>query len=72
MNTLPKHGESNPDCFLWQRCNLHIHPAKEIIFTCYYNRNDTETVLAGKLEETVNDYYPSRTYGNDLYNFRLY
>jgi len=50
----------------------YIYPAKEIIFVCYYNRNETETVLAGKLKQASNGYYPSRIYRNYLYIFRLY
>ncbi|GEM_PF-2268474 len=29
----------------------YIYPANEIIFTCYYNRNETETVVAGQLKQ---------------------
>ena len=48
--------------FIWQRFEEHIHLAKEIIFTCYYNRNETETVLASKLKPAVNAYYPTWVY----------
>ena len=37
--------------FIWQRSKEHIYPVKEIIFACYYNRNETETVLAGQLKQ---------------------
>jgi hypothetical protein len=40
-----------------------MYPVIERIFACYYNRNETETVLAGKLKQAVNAYYPSRIYG---------
>ena len=46
--------------FIWQRFTKNIYPAKEIIFICNYNRNETETVLAGKLKQAVNGYYPLR------------
>jgi hypothetical protein len=58
--------------FIWQRSKKYIYPAKEIIFACYYIRNETETVLAGKLKQAVNAYYPSRIYGIRLYIFRQY
>jgi hypothetical protein len=37
--------------FNWQRFNLEIYPAKEIIFVCYYNRNEAETVVADQLKQ---------------------
>ena len=58
--------------FIWQRSKEFIYPAKEIIFVRYYNRNETETLLADKLKQAVNGYYPSRIYGSYLYIFRLY
>ena len=45
--------------FIWQRSEENIYPAKEIIFTYYYNRNETETVIADQLKQASNDYYPS-------------
>ena len=47
---------------VWQQSDGGIYLAKEIIFACYYNRNETETVLASKLKLAENDYYPSRIY----------
>ena len=58
--------------FIWQRSGKYIYPAKEIIFVCYYNRNETETVLADKLKQAVNSYYPSWIYRINLYIFRQY
>jgi hypothetical protein len=49
---------------LWQRSEMYIYPAKEIISKCYYNRNETETVVADQLKQASNDYYPSRIYIN--------
>jgi hypothetical protein len=60
------------DRFIWQRSKEHINTTKEIIFVCYYNRNETETVLADKLKQAVNGYYPSRIYEINFYIFRLY
>ena len=48
--------------FIWQRFKEHIYLAKEIILTCYYNRNETETVVADQLKQAANDYYPFRNY----------
>jgi hypothetical protein len=48
--------------FIWQRSSENIYPAKEIIFVCYYNRNDTETVATDQLTQASSDYYPSRIY----------
>ena len=56
----------------WQRFREEIYPVKEIIFTCYYNRNETETVLAGQLKQASNTYYPSRIYKIYLYFIRQY
>ena len=42
--------------FLWQRPDECIHPTKEIISVCYYNRNETETVVADQLKQASNDY----------------
>lgn len=50
------------NCILWQRSNSDIYPAREIIFTCYYSRNETETVVSDQLKQASNDYYPSRTH----------
>ena len=36
---------------LWQRSEENIYLAKEIIFLCYYNRNETETVVADQLKQ---------------------
>ncbi|MDD4162789.1 MAG: hypothetical protein PHW87_09975 [Methanothrix sp.] len=36
---------------LGRKIEQHIYPAKEIIFTCHYNRNETETVLADQLKQ---------------------
>ena len=47
------------DRFIWQRSKEYIYPAKEIIFAYYYNRNETETVLADQLKQASNYYYPS-------------
>ena len=58
--------------FIWQRFKEYIYPAKEIISACYYNRNETETVLADQLKQASNILYPSRIYGIYLYIFRLY
>jgi hypothetical protein len=58
--------------FIWQRFGENIDPTKRIISVCYYNRNGTETVLADKLKQASNEYYPSRIYGIQLYIFRLY
>ena len=58
--------------FIWQRFKEYIYPAKEIISACYYNRNETETVLAGKLKLAVNDYYPFWIYEIQLYLIRPY
>jgi hypothetical protein len=49
---------------IWQRSKEYIYPDKEIIFVCYYNRNETETVLADQLKQALNILYPSRIYGN--------
>lgn len=38
-------------CFIWQRSGEYIYPAKEIIFLCYYNRNEAETVVADQLKQ---------------------
>ena len=46
----------------WQRFKENIYLAKEIIFACYYNRNETETILVDQLKQASNDYYPSWTY----------
>jgi hypothetical protein len=56
------HDVTPPSRFIWQRSGKYIYQAKEIIFTCYYNRNETETVLAGKLKQASNAYHPSRIY----------
>jgi len=58
--------------FIWQRSTLDIYPVKEIISICYYNRNETETVLAGQLKQAANGYYPSWIYEINLYVWRLY
>lgn len=50
-------------CFLWQRSEGSIYPDQIIIFICYYNRNEAETVVAGQLKQAPNNYYPSRIYG---------
>jgi len=42
--------------FIWQRSEENIYTAKEIIFTYYYNRNETETVIADQLKQASNDY----------------
>jgi hypothetical protein len=42
--------------FIWQRFKEHIYLAKEIILTCYYNRNETETVVADQLKQASSDY----------------
>ena len=60
------------ECFIRQRSGEDINSAKEIIFTCYYNRNETETVLAVKLKQASNILYPSRIYENQFYILRLY
>ena len=49
----------------WQRSEKNIYLASRIIFTCYYNRNKTETVLASKLKQASSGYYPSRIYRID-------
>jgi hypothetical protein len=36
---------------LWQRSEENIYLAKEIIFFCYYNRNETETIVADQLKQ---------------------
>ena len=41
--------------FIWQRFKEYIYSAKEIIFICYYNRNETETVVADQLKQASND-----------------
>ena len=51
--------------FIWQRSSENIYPANEIIFVCYYNRNEPETVVADQLKQTSSDYYPSRIYRID-------
>ena len=51
--------------FIWQQSQEYIYPAKEIIFICYYNRNETETVVADQLKQASNNYYPSRIYRID-------
>jgi len=56
--------------FTWQRSNLDIYPAKEIIFACYYNRNETETVVADQLKQASSNYYPSRIYRIDENYFK--
>jgi len=58
--------------FIWQRSEEYIYPAKEIIFARYYNRNETETGLAGKLKQASNILYPFRIYEICLYIFRQY
>jgi hypothetical protein len=62
-------GRYNYECpchrinrFTWQRSKEYIYPVKEIIFARYYNRNETETVVADQLKQASNDYYPSWTY----------
>ena len=35
----------------WQRSVRYIYPANRIILTCYYNRNEPETVLADQLKQ---------------------
>jgi hypothetical protein len=62
-------GRYNYECpchrinrFTWQRSKEYIYPVKEIIFARYYNRNETETVLADQLKQASNYYYPSRIY----------
>ena len=47
---------------LWQRSEENIYIAKGIIFLCYYNRNETETVVADQLKQASNDFYPYRIY----------
>jgi hypothetical protein len=47
-------------CCHWQRFADDIYPAEEIIFVSYYNRNETETVVADQLKQAVTGYYPSR------------
>jgi hypothetical protein len=49
-----------------------IYSTKEIISVFFYNRNETETVLADQLKQATNVYYPSRIYGNQFYFIRLY
>jgi len=56
--------------FIWQRSGEDIYPAKEIIFVCYYNRNETETVVAYHLKQASNGYYPSRIYRIDENYFK--
>ena len=53
-------GREERGRIIWQRFGKDIYPANEIISRCYYNRNETETVLDGKLEQTASGYYPSR------------
>ena len=59
------------DSFIWQRYKEYIYPAKQIIFTCYYNRNETETVVADQLKQASNNYYLSWTYKIDE-NYFIY
>ena len=53
-------GREEKSRIIWQRSGKDIYPANEIISRCYYNRNETETALDGKLEQTASGYYPSR------------
>jgi hypothetical protein len=57
--------------FIWQRSGKGIYPAKEIIFACYYNRNEPETVVADQLKQASSTYYPSRIYRIDK-NYSIY
>ena len=56
-------GRYNYECpchrinrFTWQRSKEYIYPVKEIIFARYYNRNETETVVADQLKQASSDY----------------
>ena len=40
----------------WQRSKEEIYLVKEIIFVCYYNRNETETIVADQLKQASSNH----------------